>query len=141
MVERTVIVVGAGPAGGRAAARLVEAGLRPIVIDEGIRDGGQIYRRQPEGFTRPPSVLSRGRDVTEFRRDLDWRCRRPVGLVPTACSSSWAVGRPVGCVDIGGAQETEVGRAATTFNRLGVIAGRDAVDALRSSSYDQLAVA
>jgi NADPH-dependent 2,4-dienoyl-CoA reductase/sulfur reductase-like enzyme len=47
-----VIVVGAGPAGVRAAQALVEAGVRPIVIDEGLRDGGQIYRRQPVGFTR-----------------------------------------------------------------------------------------
>ena len=44
-----VVVVGAGPAGVRAAQALVQAGLRPIVIDEGRRDGGQIYRRQPEG--------------------------------------------------------------------------------------------
>ena len=47
-----VIVIGAGPAGVRAAQALVEAGLRPVVIDEGRRDGGQIYRRQPEGFSR-----------------------------------------------------------------------------------------
>jgi NADPH-dependent 2,4-dienoyl-CoA reductase/sulfur reductase-like enzyme len=52
MAEPRVIVVGAGPAGVRAAQALVEAGLRPIVIDEGRRDGGQIYRRQPEGFVR-----------------------------------------------------------------------------------------
>ncbi|SAK81111.1 BFD/(2Fe-2S)-binding domain-containing protein [Caballeronia temeraria] len=53
----TVIVIGAGPAGVRAAQALVEAGLRPIVIDEGRRDGGQIYRRQPEGFTRTYETL------------------------------------------------------------------------------------
>jgi NADPH-dependent 2,4-dienoyl-CoA reductase/sulfur reductase-like enzyme len=52
MADARVIVVGAGPAGVRAAQALVEAGLRPIVIDEGRRDGGQIYRRQPEGFAR-----------------------------------------------------------------------------------------
>ena len=48
-----VVIVGAGPAGVRAAAALVEAGVRPIVVNEGSRDGGQIYRRQPDGFTRP----------------------------------------------------------------------------------------
>jgi NADPH-dependent 2,4-dienoyl-CoA reductase/sulfur reductase-like enzyme len=53
----TVIVIGAGPAGVRAAEALVEAGLRPVVIDEGRRDGGQIYRRQPEGFTRTYDAL------------------------------------------------------------------------------------
>jgi NADPH-dependent 2,4-dienoyl-CoA reductase/sulfur reductase-like enzyme len=46
------VVVGAGPAGIRAAATLARAGLRPVVIDEAPRSGGQIYRRQPPGFTR-----------------------------------------------------------------------------------------
>lgn len=53
-----VVVIGAGPAGARAAAALVEAGVRPVVIDEGRRDGGQIYRRQPEGFRRSYTALS-----------------------------------------------------------------------------------
>jgi len=52
-----VVVVGAGPAGVRAAEALVQAGLRPTVVDEGRRDGGQIYRRQPENFRRPYEAL------------------------------------------------------------------------------------
>ena len=52
-----IVVVGTGPAGVRAAQALVEAGIRPIVVDEGRRDGGQIYRRQPEGFKRPYAKL------------------------------------------------------------------------------------
>lgn len=52
-----VIIIGAGPAGVRAAAALVDAGLRPLVIDEGRRDGGQIYRRQPDGFQRRYEAL------------------------------------------------------------------------------------
>jgi NADPH-dependent 2,4-dienoyl-CoA reductase/sulfur reductase-like enzyme len=52
-----VIVIGTGPAGVRAAQVLVEAGVRPTVIDEGRRDGGQIYRRQPEGFSRSYETL------------------------------------------------------------------------------------
>ncbi|NYZ12263.1 NAD(P)/FAD-dependent oxidoreductase [Azospirillum sp. RWY-5-1] len=52
-----VVIVGAGPAGIRAAQTLVAAGLAPVVIDEGARAGGQIYRRPPEGFTRPPETL------------------------------------------------------------------------------------
>lgn len=52
-----VVVVGAGPAGIRAAEMLVAGGLKPIVIDEGERAGGQIYRRPPQGFTRPPELL------------------------------------------------------------------------------------
>jgi NADPH-dependent 2,4-dienoyl-CoA reductase/sulfur reductase-like enzyme len=57
MVADPVIVVGAGPAGVRAAARLVAGGQRPIVLDEADRSGGQIYRRQPAHFTRPPEAL------------------------------------------------------------------------------------
>jgi NADPH-dependent 2,4-dienoyl-CoA reductase/sulfur reductase-like enzyme len=52
MVDSRVIIVGAGPAGIRCAEALVAAGLRPTLIDESRRDGGQIYRRQPENFTR-----------------------------------------------------------------------------------------
>ena len=57
MAEPGIIIVGAGPAGVRAAEALVEAGRRPTVIDEGCRDGGQIYRRQPESFHRSYATL------------------------------------------------------------------------------------
>lgn len=57
MAGPRIIVVGAGPAGTRAAEALVRAGVRPTVIDEGRRDGGQIYRRQPDNFTRPYKKL------------------------------------------------------------------------------------
>lgn len=59
-----VVIVGAGPAGIRAAAALVEAGLHPVVIDEGSRAGGQIYRRPPDGFIRTPEQLY-GSDATK----------------------------------------------------------------------------
>ncbi len=52
-----IVIVGAGPAGIRAAAMLVEAGLHPVVIDEGHHAGGQIYRRPPAGFTRTAKQL------------------------------------------------------------------------------------
>jgi len=52
-----IVIVGAGPAGVRAAEALVAAGLRPTLIDEGRRAGGQIYRRQPETFTRSYAKL------------------------------------------------------------------------------------
>jgi NADPH-dependent 2,4-dienoyl-CoA reductase/sulfur reductase-like enzyme len=57
MADRQLIVVGAGPAGVRAAQTLLAAGLRPIVIDESKRDGGQVYRRQPANFNRPYAAL------------------------------------------------------------------------------------
>ncbi|PTM38573.1 NAD(P)/FAD-dependent oxidoreductase [Bosea sp. 124] len=40
------LVVGAGPAGIRAAQALVAAGLRPLVVDEAPSCGGQIYRQR-----------------------------------------------------------------------------------------------
>jgi NADPH-dependent 2,4-dienoyl-CoA reductase/sulfur reductase-like enzyme len=52
-----VLVVGAGPAGVRAAELLAESGTETIVVDEGLRAGGQIYRRPPAGFTRPYGAL------------------------------------------------------------------------------------
>jgi len=57
MADGGIVIVGAGPAGIRAAEAVVEAGLRPVVIDEERRDGGQIYRRQPEGFQRSEEEL------------------------------------------------------------------------------------
>ncbi|MDT8857814.1 NAD(P)/FAD-dependent oxidoreductase [Paracoccaceae bacterium Fryx2] len=42
-----VAIIGAGPAGLRAAAALVAAGLRPVLLDEAPEPGGQIYRRPP----------------------------------------------------------------------------------------------
>jgi NADPH-dependent 2,4-dienoyl-CoA reductase/sulfur reductase-like enzyme len=57
MTEPRVVIVGAGPAGIRAAEALVQAGLGPVVIDEQPRAGGQIYRRPPPEFVRAPRAL------------------------------------------------------------------------------------
>ncbi len=51
------VIVGAGPAGVRAAQALVAHGVRPVVIDEAPRWGGQIYRQPPPGFTRSKRTL------------------------------------------------------------------------------------
>lgn len=51
------VIVGAGPAGIRAAQTLAAQGLRPVILDEGLRPGGQIYRQPPPGFSRPKSAL------------------------------------------------------------------------------------
>lgn len=56
-VAEKVVIVGAGPAGIRAVKMLVSAGIKPVIIDEGIRAGGQIYRRPPDGFIRSPREL------------------------------------------------------------------------------------
>ncbi|APW39102.1 FAD/NAD(P)-binding oxidoreductase [Rhodoferax koreense] len=51
------VIVGAGPAGIRAAQTLAAHGQRPVLIDEAARAGGQIYRRQPANFGRAPAQL------------------------------------------------------------------------------------
>jgi NADPH-dependent 2,4-dienoyl-CoA reductase/sulfur reductase-like enzyme len=54
-----IVIVGAGPAGIRAAQALVVAGLSPVMIDENARFGGQIYRQPPAGagFMRTARAL------------------------------------------------------------------------------------
>ncbi|MEN4919113.1 FAD/NAD(P)-binding oxidoreductase [Achromobacter spanius] len=49
-----MVVVGAGPAGVRAAHTLLRHGVRPVVIDEASLPGGQIYRQSasPRGSAR-----------------------------------------------------------------------------------------
>ncbi len=60
-IEADVGVVGAGPGGMAAATKLAAAGLRVVVLDEGQRAGGQIYRQLPNGtnghglMAEPPS--------------------------------------------------------------------------------------
>jgi len=51
------VIVGAGPAGVRAAQALAAHGLRPVLVDEAPRAGGQVYRRPPAHFRRSPAEL------------------------------------------------------------------------------------
>jgi NADPH-dependent 2,4-dienoyl-CoA reductase/sulfur reductase-like enzyme len=53
VADPVVAIIGAGPAGVRAAETLARAGLRPILFDEAERPGGQIYRQPPKGAVRP----------------------------------------------------------------------------------------
>ncbi|MGV8920965.1 MAG: FAD-dependent oxidoreductase [Pseudomonas sp.] len=57
MNEQKIVIVGAGPAGIRAAQTLLTHGVTPCLIDEAARGGGQIYRRQPANFQRSPQKL------------------------------------------------------------------------------------
>lgn len=54
---KPVVIVGAGPAGIRAARTLLDHGIKPCLIDENLRGGGQIYRRQPANFQRSAKQL------------------------------------------------------------------------------------
>ncbi|WP_395682968.1 NAD(P)/FAD-dependent oxidoreductase [Inquilinus sp.] len=67
------VIVGAGPAGIRAAQALAAAGLRPVVVDEAAKGGGQIYRRQPEGFIRDAKTLygTEAAKATALHRTID----------------------------------------------------------------------
>ncbi|MCI3945306.1 NAD(P)-binding protein [Pseudomonas syringae] len=57
MSNDKVAIIGAGPAGIRAAQTLLAHGIRACLIDEGLRGGGQVYRRQPENFKRSAKAL------------------------------------------------------------------------------------
>ncbi|VVO07260.1 NAD(P)/FAD-dependent oxidoreductase [Pseudomonas fluorescens] len=82
MATARIVIVGAGPAGTRCAETLVAAGFKPTLIDENRRDGGQIYRRQPQGFTRDYATLygteaTKARDLhssfDRLRESIDYR--------------------------------------------------------------------
>jgi NADPH-dependent 2,4-dienoyl-CoA reductase/sulfur reductase-like enzyme len=57
VAEPVVAIVGAGPAGVRAAETLARGGVRPILFEEGERPGGQIYRQPPRGAGRAAAEL------------------------------------------------------------------------------------
>lgn len=57
MKPENVVIVGAGPAGIRAAQTLQRHGVDACLVDEGLRGGGQIYRRQPKNFRRSAKAL------------------------------------------------------------------------------------
>jgi NADPH-dependent 2,4-dienoyl-CoA reductase/sulfur reductase-like enzyme len=79
---KPVAIIGAGPAGIRAAQTLVAHGIYPVLLDEASRGGGQIYRQQPANFKRPPAKLygleahkanSIHRALEKLREQLDYR--------------------------------------------------------------------
>lgn len=54
---KPVVIVGAGPAGISAARTLLDHGIKACLVDESLRGGGQIYRRQPANFKRSAKQL------------------------------------------------------------------------------------
>lgn len=70
--RQPVVIIGAGPAGVAAARTLADAGLRPVLIDEGRVPGGQIFRKPQPDLARTPSALygfDAGR-AKSFRADV-----------------------------------------------------------------------
>ncbi len=68
--QEQIVIVGAGPAGVSAANTLVEAGHRPVLVDEGMFEGGQIFRRPPAPLQRSDKELY-GFDAARARRMRD----------------------------------------------------------------------
>nr|WP_256473281.1 NAD(P)/FAD-dependent oxidoreductase [Phyllobacterium sp. 21LDTY02-6] len=81
--ELPPVIVGAGPAGLASAATLVKAGLRPIILDEAARPGGQGTRRLAPamrsmsqrlmGGNATARTARRERDEDDILRACDWR--------------------------------------------------------------------
>lgn len=81
-----MVIVGAGPAGVRAAQTLLRHDIRPVVIDEATLPGGQIYRQGPAGrgdarqrygfeWKRAQSIHNAGADLVAH---ADYRARTTV---------------------------------------------------------------
>jgi NADPH-dependent 2,4-dienoyl-CoA reductase/sulfur reductase-like enzyme len=66
------LIVGAGPAGIRAALALAAAGLRPTVVDEALGCGGQIYRQPlvPDGRSAAARYGSEAAKAVRLHREF-----------------------------------------------------------------------
>lgn len=66
------LIVGAGPAGIRAAQALAVLGLRPTVVDEAPACGGQIYRQplMPDGRSAAARYGSEAAKATRLHREF-----------------------------------------------------------------------
>jgi len=64
----SVVIVGAGPAGMAAAALLAEHGVRPVLVDEAERPGGQVWRQPGAPFVPDKDVLLGRAAAAEFAR-------------------------------------------------------------------------
>jgi D-hydroxyproline dehydrogenase subunit alpha len=88
-VERTdVVVVGAGPAGLAAALILAEHAVDVVVVDEGARPGGQIYRQPPQSFDVRGWLT--GRAYAAGRELLD-RAQGAAGIVWRSETTAWGI--------------------------------------------------
>ena len=86
-----LVVLGAGPAGVAAARVAVDARVPVVLVDLGVRTGGQYHRREPDAFrTERPGALHHGWE--RFADDMARLERSPrFTHVPTA--GVWGVQR------------------------------------------------
>lgn len=84
-----VLVVGAGPAGARAALRAKACGLDVLLVDENHDAGGQVWRPIPPGFVRMPgrTPSAEARDGDALRAEL-----RSAGVRSLFGHKLWNVG-------------------------------------------------
>jgi D-hydroxyproline dehydrogenase subunit alpha len=81
LIVADVAVIGAGPAGIAAAVRAAESGLRVVVLDRGLRSGGQIWRHVGGGsiprvaqhwiaqLARSGAIVIHGTSVVDVQND------------------------------------------------------------------------
>lgn len=102
-----IAIVGAGPAGIRAAETLLRAGLCATVIDEAPLAGGQIYRQPPESLRRPArqlygsearKALALHESFSRLRASIDYR---PETLVWGARDKRLLLSGPAGNTELG----------------------------------------
>lgn len=88
--DRPIVIVGAGPAGVSAARTLVAAGHRPVVVDEGMCPGGQIFRRPTDALKRSEAKLY-GLDARRARRLQDTFASLQSSITYHPETAVWAV--------------------------------------------------
>lgn len=102
-----VVVIGAGPAGGRAALKTSDAGLEVVLIDEATEAGGQVWRALPAALQTRPHDKSPDQIRGDSLRaaiadsDVDWRAGRRVwSVLPETSGFRIDVVGPDGCETI-----------------------------------------
>ena len=93
-----VLVIGAGPAGARAALRAQACGLDVLLVDENHDAGGQVWRPLPAGFARAHASVpsAEARDGDALRAEL-----RRAGVRCLFGHKLWNVGTGLRCDLIG----------------------------------------
>ena len=85
-MTRSIVIVGAGPAGLSAAIEAVRHNCDVTLIDEGVQPGGQIYRQRPAGLVgreyAEPGELARKdallQRFAQVRGSIDYRSETSV---------------------------------------------------------------